>query len=151
MAIWAEFEAAAPRMAASGRELIYRTPTGEALLATVRGDGLPQVHPIYLAVMDGRLLAFITATPKAVDLAEDGRYALHTHQDPAAPHEFLVRGRARAIEDAATRAEMAKAWYFKTDETYRLFEFLIERAVLGHRPTADDWPPIYTSWKSPAA
>ena len=149
MATWAEFAAAAPSMAARGSELIYRTPTGEALLATVRRDGLPQIHPIYVGVTDGRLLAFIGSSPKAVDLAEDGRYALHTHQDPAAPHEFLVRGHAVAVEDAATRATFASDWYFEPDETYRLFEFFVEHAVLGERATADDWPPTYTTWRSP--
>ena len=146
MATWAEFAAAAPTIAEHGRQLLYRTPTGEALLATVRGDGLPQIHPIYVAVTDGVLLAFITPTPKAVDLAEDGRYALHAHQDPASPHEFLLRGRAREIDDPDTRAAIARTWYFVPGDGYRLFEFLIEHAVFGERPTADDWPPRYTKW-----
>jgi hypothetical protein len=80
------------KAAERGRQLLHRTATGEALLATVRRDGLPQIHPIYVGVMDGRLLAFIGRSSKAIDLDEDGRYALHAHQDPAAPHEFMLRG-----------------------------------------------------------
>lgn len=147
MATWAEFAAQAPTIAAAGRDLIYRTETGQALLSTVRGDEPPRIHPIYVALLDDRLVAFILRSAKAADLAEDGRYALHVHQDPAQPHEFLVRGRARPIDDEATRADMAAAWYFEVDDTNRLFEFLVDHAVLGERASADDWPPRYTSWR----
>lgn len=150
MTTWAEFAAAAPAIAADGHRLLYRTQTGEALLATVRGNGLPRIHPIYVAVHDGRLVAFILHSPKANDLAEDGRFALHAHQDPDAPHEFLVRGRARPIDDEATRATFAAAWYFEVDDEYRLFEFLVEHAVFGERASPDDWPPRYRSWRGPA-
>jgi hypothetical protein len=34
------------------------------------------------------------------------------------------------------------------DESYTLFEFSIETALLGARATADDWPPRYASWPS---
>jgi hypothetical protein len=151
MVTWSEFAAAAPALAERGRQLFYRTDTGEALLSTVRGDGLPRVHPIYVAILEGRLVAFITESPKATDLGSDGRFALHNHQDPSAPDEFQVRGRARPIEDGATRARLAAAWYFDASEGYVLFEFLIEHVLLGERPGPDDWPPRYTSWRSPEA
>jgi hypothetical protein len=147
MAGWAAFEAGAPAIAAVGRRLFYRTTTGEALLATVRDGGLPRIHPIYVAILEERLVAFILPSPKAGDLAEDGRYALHAHQDPSAPHEFVVRGRAVPV-DEPTRRRMADAWYFEIGGDHRLFEFLIEHAVLGERDTADDWPPRYTSWRA---
>jgi hypothetical protein len=149
MVTWGEFAAAAPALAERGQRLFYRTETGEALLSTVRGDGLPRVHPIYVAIIEDRLVAFITESPKATDLATDGRFALQAHQDPAAPDEFGVRGRARPIDDEATRARFAGAWYFDASEGYRLFEFLIEVALLGERPGPDDWPPRYTSWRVP--
>ena len=147
MATWSEFEAAAPAVAAQARRLFYRTETGEALLVTVRGDGLPRIHPIYVAIVEDRLVAFITPSPKAVDLAEDGRFAIHNHQDPAAPDEIQLRGRARSIDDTETRARFSASWYFETTDEYRLFEFLIEHALLGERGP-DDWPPRYTSWKN---
>jgi len=149
VASWAEFADAAPEIARRGRELFYRTETGEALLATVRGDGLPQIHPIYLAIAGDRLVAFMNPAAKATDLAEDGRYALHAHQDPAVPHEFLIRGRATEIL-GEQREEIAAGWYFAAGDGYRLFEFDIARAVFGERPSADDWPPRYTSWSSSA-
>jgi hypothetical protein len=152
MSDWSEFEAAAPEIAAAGRRLLYRTATGEALLATIRGaDPPPRIHPIYVAILEGRLVAFILRSPKATDLAEDSRYALHAHQDPDAPHEWQVRGRARPIDDEATRARFAAAWYFEVDDDYRLFEFLMEHAILGERASPDDWPPRYSSWRSPSA
>jgi len=148
MATWADFAAQAPAIADAGRRLIYRTETGRALLATVRRAELPRIHPISVAVAADRLVAFIILdSPKARDLAEDGRYALHAHQDPSVPHEFMVRGRARPIDDEATRAGVANTWYFEVDDSYRLFEFLIDHAVLGERASPDDWPPVYTSWR----
>lgn len=150
MPTWAEFAVAEPAAAALASQLIYRTETGEAFLATVRGDGLPQIHPIYVGVVDGRLLGFIGRSSKALDLAEDGRYALHAHQDPAVPHEFVVRGRARPIDDPAARSTIAGAWYFEPGDDYRLFEFLIDEAVLGERDSPDDWPPRYTKWSGTA-
>ncbi len=145
---WAEFEGAAPDMAAAGRRLIYRGEVGEVLLATVRGEAIPRIHPIWVAIVGPAMYAFILPSAKRTDLETDGRYALHTHQDPAAPSEFSVRGRAHRVSDAAARAAVAGQWYFPADDTYELFEFSIESAVLGVRETADDWPPRYTSWRS---
>ena len=149
MGAWHEFATAAPDLAERGRRLYERTGTGEALLASVRGDLPPRIHPINVAIVDGRLLAFvIVGSAKAGDLAADGRYALHAHQDPAEPHEFQVRGRAREVMDSAIRTAAAAAWPFEADEGYRLFEFNIDHAVFGERGSPDDWPPVYTSWRS---
>ena len=151
MVAWADFATAAPELAARGRRLFERRGDGEALLASVRDDLPPRIHPINVAIVDGRLLAFvIVGSAKVADLAGDGRYALHAHQDPTAPHEFQVRGRAREVTDAAARGAVASAWSFDVDDGYRLFEFGIEHAVFGERASADDWPPIYTSWRAKA-
>jgi hypothetical protein len=149
MVAWGEFAANAPELAATGQRLFLRTGTGEALLASVRDDLPPRIHPINVAIVDGRLLAFlIVGSGKVADLAADGRYALHAHQDPAEPHEFQVRGRAREVTDPTARAAAAAAWSFEVDDGYRLFEFSIEHAVYGERGNPDDWPPLYTSWRS---
>jgi hypothetical protein len=151
MASWNEFAADAPDIGAEGRRLIYARGDGEALLATVRGDDLPRIHPINVAIVEGRLYAFIIArSPKRLDLETDGRYAMHTHQDPAAPSEVMLRGHARPVTDSSERAAVAGGWAFEVDDTYALFEFDIEIALLGSRPTADDWPPRYQSWKDEA-
>ena len=146
MASWTEFAAAAPELAAEGRRLIYRTDTGEALLATVRHDEPPRIHPIYVGIIDDRLYAFITNSPKRRDLAEDGRYALHTHQDPAVPREFAIRGRATLVGPGDIRTAVAGQWYFEPDDSYDLFEFFIDSALVGLRDDPDEWPPRYTTW-----
>jgi hypothetical protein len=148
MASWAEFEASNPILAAAGRALLYRTETGEALLATVRGDDPPRIHPIWVGIVGGRLYAFILKSAKRTDLERDGRFALHTHVDPTAPSEFSIRGRARLVDAAELRKEVGGSWYFEVDETYELFDFDIYAAILGVRDNADEWPPRYTSWSA---
>jgi len=38
------------------------------------------------------------------------------------------------------------SWFFEVDDSYELFEFDIEAAILGLRDDADEWPPRYQSW-----
>ena len=147
MASWSAFEAAAPSLAEAGRRLIYRREIGEALLATVRDDQPPRINPIYVAVLDGRLLAFLLPSPKRAALVADRRFALHTFVTADDADEFVVRGRARVVDDAAERGPAAAAWYFEVDDEAVLFEFLIETALLGERPDGA-WPPHYTSWRA---
>jgi hypothetical protein len=42
---------------------------------------------------------------------------------------------------------VAAGWAFEVDDGYQLYEFDIESALIGARPTADDWPPRYTAWR----
>ena len=148
MVAWNEFADAAPELAANGQRLFQRTGVGEALLATVRGDLPPRIHPINVAIVGGRLLGFvIIGSGKMADLESDGRYALHAHQDPAEPHEFQVRGRAHPVTDPAARATAASSWPFTVDDGYRLFEFSVDHAAFGERGASDAWQPVYTSWR----
>ncbi len=148
MTTWADLAGGNPTIAAGGRTLLERTGIGEGLLATVRGDRPPRIHPVHVRIVAGRLLTFvIVGSAKAGDLAADGRYALHAHQDPAVPHEFLVRGQATAVTDPDDRAAAAAEWSFEVDDGYTLYELSIDHAVFGERATADDWPPVYTSWR----
>jgi hypothetical protein len=149
---WAAFAAAAPDIAGTGRALLDRTGSGRGLLATVRGDAPPRINPVSLRIVDGRLLVFvIVGSAKDRDLLDDGRYALHAQWDPAVPHEFLVRGRARVVDDAAVRAAAVAVWPFAADDSYCLYELLAESALLGERASDDDWPPKYRSWRAPAS
>lgn len=146
---WNAFAAAAPDIATRGRALLERSGIGEGLLATVRADAAPRIHPVHVRIVAGRLLTFvIVGSAKAGDLAADGRYALHAHQDPAVPHEFLVRGHAVAVVDGSARREAAAEWSFAVDDGYVLYELSIDHAVFGERASADDWPPVYTSWRA---
>ncbi len=149
MTTWDDFATAAPDIAGDGQRLIEAHGHGSVLLATVRGDAPPRIHPISVAIVDGRLYAFIiVGAPKHTDLVEDGRYAMHTHQDPEAPSELMLRGRARRVDDQVERGRVADGWTFEADDGYTLFVFDIEQAVLGVRETADEWPPRYRTWRS---
>jgi hypothetical protein len=151
-ASWAAFEAADPALAAAGRVLFYQDGSGKALLATVDGDAPPRIHPIWPAIVDGRLLAFINRSAKQRDIERDGRYALHSMMGAADIDEFSVRGRVRVISDPVDRAAVAAGWAFQPGENYTLVEFTIASALLGRRTDADDWPPKYAAWtaESPA-
>jgi hypothetical protein len=74
MGSWSDFRAGAPEMAAAGEERLFRSGTGDGLLSTVAGNGLPRTHPVNVGIVDGRLLTFVQdASAKARDLASDGR------------------------------------------------------------------------------
>jgi hypothetical protein len=148
MASWSDLEREAPEVAAGGRDALYWSGDGEGLLATVSGEGLPRIHPVNVGIVDGRLLVFVQAwSAKTKDLRTDGRFALHAVQDPAVPHEFTVRGRARQVTDQDLRAKAISVWAFTPKDDYPLFELDISHALFGSRPTADDWPPQYVSWR----
>jgi hypothetical protein len=146
-ASWSDFEAAAPEIARAGAGHLDRAE-GAALLATVRGGtSAPRIHPVTVGIVDGGLYVFLLDSAKRTDLAEDGRYALHAHQDQAAPDEFSVRGQARLVPPGAIRDRVATGWFFEVDDTYWLFELRIQTAILGVRG-ADEWPPRYKRWSS---
>ena len=146
---WDAFALAEPEMAEKGRALLYQRGDGEGFLTTVAANGTPRIHPLNVGVKNGRLLVFIQGhSAKARDLAANPHYALHAHQDPAAPDEFMVRGEARPVTDATVRQAAAADWFFTVSDDYPLYELLIEHALLGERPSADDWPPRYRSWRS---
>jgi dipeptidyl aminopeptidase/acylaminoacyl peptidase len=147
-ASWADFAFAEPEMAEKGRSLLYQRGDGEGFLATVAANGTPRMHPLNVGVADGRLLVFVQdRSAKARDLAANPNYALHAHQDPDHPHEFLVRGHARLVTDAGARAAAAADWFFRVNDAYPLYELLIGHALLGERDSANDWPPRYRSWR----
>ncbi len=146
---WDAFARDEPEMAELGRTLLYERGDGEGFLTTVAANGTPRIHPLNVGVADGRLLVFVQGhSAKARDLAANPHYALHAHQDPATPHEFMVRGEARLVTDAGVRHAAAEDWFFTVSGDYPLYELLIEHALLGERASADDWPPRYRSWRS---
>ena len=146
LASWADFAAAAPDIATSGARHLDRAQ-GAALLATVGGDAPPRIHPVTVGIVDDHLYVFLLESAKQRDLAEDGRFALHAHQDMAAPDEFSIRGRARLVPPGELRDHVAAGWYFGVDDTNKLFELLIQTAILGER-AADEWPPRYRRWSA---
>jgi hypothetical protein len=148
VASWSELEREAPELAASGRAALYRSGAGEGLLATVAGEGLPRIHPVNVGIVDGRLFVFVQErSGKTTDLQADGRYALHAVQDPAEPHEFVVRGRARLVEDPDIRAKAIGVWPFTPGADYPLFELDIAHVLFRSRANPHDWSEKYVSWR----
>ena len=143
---WAELAAAAPELAAAGAGHLARSE-GAALLATVRGDAPPRIHPVTVGIVGDGLFVFLLDSAKRRDFVEDGRFALHAAQDQAKPDEFSVRGRVRLVESGPTRDLVASGWFFEVDDTYWLFELRIQSAILGER-AADEWPPRYSRWSA---
>jgi len=144
---WSELATAQPRLAEAGAKLLDRAG-GAALLATVRGNASPpRLHPVTVGIVDGGLYVFLLDSAKRRDLVEDGRFALHSHQDPDAPDEFSVRGHATMVPAGELRDRVGAGWFFTVDDTYWLFELAIHTAILGERG-AEEWPPRYTRWSA---
>ena len=151
-ASWADLEAADPDLAARGRALLEARGHGTGLLATVRDDAPPRIHPMSVDIVDGHLLTVaLGGSAKARDLEADGRYALHAHQDPAKPDEFQVRGRVRVLPPGELRDRAVAQWQFEVAPEDLVVELQIEHALVGERPDADAWPPVYRSWRAPEA
>jgi hypothetical protein len=102
---------------------------------------------VTVGIVDGGLYVFLLDSAKRKDLVDDGRFALHAHQDMAAPDEFSVRGRARLIPAGERRDRVGSGWFFEVDDTYWLFELQVQSAILGQRG-ADEWPPRYKRWSA---
>jgi hypothetical protein len=139
VATWSEFEAAEPELAAQAFPKPPDMSFALAFLATVRPDGGPRIHPFCPILAEGRLFAAIPrSSPKGNDLRRDGRYVIHAlpGKDDA---EFSVRGRAREITAADTRAAVQKvvdeSGVGGMVESVRhdpIFEFDIERVDAAH-------------------
>jgi hypothetical protein len=137
VATWTEFEAAEPEMAAIARGLLKPAPI--MMLATVRRDGAPRVHPVCPIFADGRMYVAVAgegrkrvpASPKRWDLARDGRYALHglpgDHDE-----EFYCAGRATRRTDAATRTTVSAAAGHTIHDVDWLFELDLDRAMTAY-------------------
>ncbi len=156
MASWGSFEAAAPRLAATGRQFFYMYSVGMGFLATVRGDGGPRVHPICPIITDDALFALIIPGPKLADLRRDPRYALHclTSPPPRQDDGFYITGTAAEVRDAMTWDHVASQFLAEREldvrwpgfETQVLFELEIERCLLTLTEAAYGLPTGHSIW-----
>ena len=138
---WSALTEAAPGLAEFGEQ---RMATAPSYLATVRGDGLPRVHPVTPQVRHGHLGVYMYPTsPKGEDLRRDGRYALHTSvpDNDGTGGEFHVRGHGRPVDDPTTVG-------FQSRDGYVLFELLLDEATAVTYPA--DGPPDRQSWRRTA-
>ena len=145
---WGAFAAAEPELAATSRRLLRRGVLDEGLLATVRGDALPRINPVIVGFVGDRLVTVVLdKSAKLRELRDDGRFALHAHQDPAVPNEVVIRGRAVELT-GDERAEAIAGWAFDVAEADGVFDLRPAQVTLGERADADAWPPVYRSWRA---
>ena len=145
---WGAFAAAEPALAATARRLLRRGGTDEGLLATVRGDALPRINPVIVGFVGEQLVTVaLDRSAKLRELRDDGRFALHAHQDPAVPHEVVLRGRAVELTGDERAAAIA-GWAFGVGDADGVFELRLAQVTLGERPDAGTWPPVYRSWRA---
>ena len=110
MVSWADFEQAAPELAAASRERIERH--GFMLLGTVRRDGTARISTVGVRLVSGELtMSLVRGSTKERDLRRDPRCLLHSPMlhgnDPN--DELKLRGRVVQVEDADLR-EAAALW-----------------------------------------
>jgi hypothetical protein len=130
MALWKDFAAAAPDLAAYGEARFNRSRV--AFVATISQDGSPRCNPVEPVICHGRLLLFIEPTsPKADDLRREGRYAMHSLVDNVSGvgGEFSIKGRAIPIDDPAMREKAVDAACYTPPDEYELFELTVEAAL----------------------
>lgn len=146
--MWTELEAAAPEIAARGRELLERFQF--VLVGTLTRDGSPRVNPVEAYVIDGHLLLnMMPRSLKALDLLRDSRIYVHTPVTSKAgtDGEFKLAGCAPVLDDAALRARLDDLFWqmiqWRPDPDSHYFEVLAER-VAYHRYGDDEvtlrWP-----------
>jgi hypothetical protein len=152
MQTWSDLEAAEPAMAAAARRLFWIPGVGLGYLATLRRDGAPRIHPVNIAIVDGRLVCFIGPSPKLGDLRRDGRYALHAPGSDTENDEIAITGRAvERNDDEAFRALAASSMGWEVPPDNVLFELALETVLWAHYPTPPSFPPAYHAWRAPGA
>jgi hypothetical protein len=131
MVTWKEFAAAEHVLADVGRALLFQYNVGLAVLATVRRDGAPRLHPVCPVLSDDRLFVLIIPTsPKRHDLRRDGRYALQTFPQPKpGSDEFSIAGKAVGVDDPAVRAAILRDAKHMADASEIAFELWIEHVM----------------------
>src|SRR4029453_3798633 len=153
MVTWKELAAAEPDLADVGRSLLFQFKVGLAFLATVRRDGAPRLHPVCPVLSGERLFVLITpGSPKQHDLLRDGRYALQTFPQPkAGSDEFYVAGRARAVEDTATRAAIFRDAKHMADAAEIAFELMLDRVMhtRWENVLTPQMRPVQQKWRAP--
>ena len=137
-------------MAATARRLFWIPGVGLGYLATLRRDGAPRIHPVNLAIVDGRLVCFIGPSPKLGDLRRDGRYALHAPGSDTENDELAITGLAvERNDDEAFRARAVAAMHWPVAPDNVLFELALGTVLWGEYASPPVFPPAYHRWPPP--
>ncbi|MFO1082056.1 MAG: pyridoxamine 5'-phosphate oxidase family protein [Reyranellaceae bacterium] len=146
MASWSDLQAAAPALAAFGRQ---RLECRVGYLATLRADGAPRLHPVSPFIGDGLYVYMAPGSPKVTDLRRDPRYALHgaVEDDSGGEGEFCIDGRAVELVEAARRTEAfaaARAVGYRPGDRHVVFELRLARVLAttyGEGRRRERWSP----------
>lgn len=155
VATWHELRTARPDVAAAGRHLLYPHGMGLGLLATVRPDGGPRLHPMWPLLTEDELFAFIIPSPKQADLRRDGRYMLHSLPRDDNEDTFSIRGHAWLVEDPSTRSSLEEQFVREhealgvptPDTNDALFRFDIESCLLTRATGRGDFTASHEVWR----
>jgi hypothetical protein len=136
----------------AGRGLLYQFGVGLGMLATVRPDGGPRVHPMCPIIHDGDLYALIEHGPKQRDLIRDGRYALHCFPPATNEDAFYCTGTATEVDDPASVE--AAFWAERqvdgpppdVERRSKTFVLDVETVLLTRTTGHGDWHPQHTVW-----
>lgn len=143
---WPEFASGNPDLATFGAARLTASP---GYLATIRSDGSPRVHPVSPVISPSGLYVFMEPTsPKAADLRDRARFALHSGvpDNAGTGGEFHVSGRGVLVEDLSIRAAASAAASYSPAPRYILFELrLSEARANGY---GDVTLPTRSRWKS---
>ena len=158
MVSWPDFATASPQLATGIRALLQQYGPGMGYLATVRPDGGPRVHPVSPVITDEGLYCFVVDSPKRRDLERDGRYALHSYPPEESDDEAYVAGVATRVVDVTVIARLADALNASPAVDWRLYELMVETAMLRRHGPAGALPlaispravPITRTWQAPA-
>lgn len=127
MAVWTEFTAQAPNLAAIFMRR-HRATGNLCMLATLRRDGFPRISPMEPLIFEQRLwLPGMPATTKFADLERDPRFCLHTATaDPKVTDgDAKLWGRAQSVTDDALRQRFADDLFAQTGFDLREEEFAL--------------------------
>lgn len=131
---WAEFEAAAPELAALG--MAGFREQNLCLVGTLAGDGWPRISVNEVYFPEGELLlGMMRSSRKSKDLGRDARITVMTPQcdREAKRGDFKLYGRAVEVTDPALRERYGETIFaaigWRPVEPYPLFSVDIERAV----------------------
>ena len=137
---WDAFAAAAPELAAGGPRACSRgARIDEGLLATVRGDALPRINPVYVGFVEGHLLTVALAGSAKLARPPRGR-PLRAPRPPgpgARRDELLVRGRAVEVDGRAPRRAPPPRGRSRSRTRTSCSTSGSSRSLLGERPDAD--------------
>jgi hypothetical protein len=132
---WHDFAAACPEIASVAEDRFRADEL--VLLGTIRADGSPRISPCEVDFAEGELLlGMMWQSKKALDLARDPRWVVHSVPSDKTNQggDVKVYGRAAAVADPDLRSAYREAIQARIDwapdePEYHLFSLDVERAA----------------------